>query len=122
MKNLYIFINYKKDEQKDNKDKDELTENLYSTSNQKADGPDLYGFCKTLLFLVNNGFLINFLKKLGRDVLYIANEFVEIGKSKICFNFNNLSSRNSGSTKSHLFNATHKILPASYTRPAIPSA
>ena len=33
MKNLYIFINYKKDEQKDNKDKDELTENLYSTSN-----------------------------------------------------------------------------------------
>jgi hypothetical protein len=29
MKNLYIFINYKKDEQKDNKDKDELTENLY---------------------------------------------------------------------------------------------
>ena len=88
MKNLYIFINDKKDEQKDNKD--ELTENLYSTSNQKADGPDLYGFCKTLLFLVNNGFLINFLKKLGWDALDVTNELVEIGKSKICFNFNNL--------------------------------
>jgi len=61
MKNLYIFINDKKDEQKDNKD--ELTENLCSTSNQKTDSPDLYGFYKTLLFLVNNGFLINFLKK-----------------------------------------------------------
>ena len=61
MKNLYIFINDRKDEQKDNKD--ELTENLCSTSNQKTDSPDLYGFYKTLLFLVNNGFLINFLKK-----------------------------------------------------------
>ena len=90
MKNLYIFINYKKDEQEDNKDKDELTENLYSTSNQKADGPDLYGFCKTLLFLVNNGFLINFLKKLGWDALDVTNELVEIGESKIYFNFNNL--------------------------------
>ena len=83
MKNLYIFINYKKDEQKDNKDKDELTENLYSTSNQKADRPDLYGFCKTLLFFVNNGFLINFLKKLGWDALDVTNELVEIGESKI---------------------------------------
>ena len=60
MKNLYIFINDKKDEQKDNKDEDELTENLSSTSNQKEDGPDL------------------------------TNELVEIGESKIYLNFNNL--------------------------------
>ena len=53
MKNLYIFINDKKDEQKDNKDEDELTENLSSTGNQKEDGPDL------------------------------TNELVEIGESKI---------------------------------------
>ena len=33
MKNLYIFINDKKDKQTDNKDEDELTENLCSTSN-----------------------------------------------------------------------------------------
>ena len=61
MKNLYIFINDKKDEQEDNKD--ELTENLCSTSNQKTD---------------------------GWDALDETDELVEIGKSKICFNFNNL--------------------------------
>jgi hypothetical protein len=39
---------------------------------------------------VNNGFLINFLKKLGWDALDVTNELVEIGESKIYFNFNNL--------------------------------
>ena len=58
---IYIFLLMTKKMNKDNKD--ELTENLCSTSNQKTDGPDLYGFCKNLFFLVNNGFLINFLKK-----------------------------------------------------------
>jgi hypothetical protein len=32
---------------------------------------------------VNNGFLINFLKKLGWDALDVTNELVEIGESKI---------------------------------------
>ena len=63
---------------------------LNNSSSQKADVPDIYEFCKALLFLLKNCYLSYFLKKLGRDALDETNELVEIGKSKICFNFANL--------------------------------
>ena len=47
------------------------------------------GFCKALLFLAKYCYLNNFLKNLGYDALDVTNEFIEIGKPKICFNLNN---------------------------------
>ena len=57
---------------------------------QKADSPDICGFYKALLFLAKNCYLSNFLKKLGTDALDVNSDLFEIGKSKICFNFNSL--------------------------------
>ena len=62
---------------------------IFNIDSQKEDSPDICGFCKALLFLAKYCYLNNFLKNLGYVALDVTNEFVEIGKPKICFNFNN---------------------------------